>query len=161
MSEPVLFGVAAPRAAAPASSFTVRFAAYIAAARGAAQEHLEKLGEKDDRVVMDIPPDREPRWRIGGSGDDSIDRRARHHHARGAQLRVERARESRKLYGASECRCAERDPTVVLPRVSRVGADRVHPAGRGDRRWRRRGSNTPARRARAVVRVCFLFVQGR
>ena len=65
MSEPVLLGVAAPRAAAPGSGFTARFAAYIAAARGVAQEHLEKLGEKDDRVVMDIPPDREPRWRIG------------------------------------------------------------------------------------------------
>lgn len=65
VSEPVLFGVAAPRAAAPGSSFTARFAAYIAAARAAAQEHLEKLGEKDDRVVMDIPPDREPRWRVG------------------------------------------------------------------------------------------------
>jgi hypothetical protein len=65
VSEPVLFGVAAPRAAAPGSSFTARFAAYIAAARSAAQEHLEKLGEKDDRVVMDIPPDREPRWRVG------------------------------------------------------------------------------------------------
>jgi TIR domain-containing protein len=61
----VLFGVAAPRSAAPGSGFTASFAAYIAAARGAAQEHLEKLGEKDDRVVMDIPPDREPRWRIG------------------------------------------------------------------------------------------------
>jgi hypothetical protein len=65
VSEPVLFGVAAPRAAAPGSSFTARFAAYVAAARAAAQEHLEKLGEKEDRVVMDIPPDREPRWRIG------------------------------------------------------------------------------------------------
>lgn len=65
VSEPVLFGVAAPRAAAPGSSFTARFAAYIAAARSVAQEHLEKLGEKDDRVVMDIPPDREPRWRVG------------------------------------------------------------------------------------------------
>ena len=65
VSEPVLFGVAAPRSAAPGSGFTASFAAYIAAARGAAQEHLEKLGEKDDRVVMDIPPDREPRWRIG------------------------------------------------------------------------------------------------
>ena len=65
VSEPVLFGVAAPRSAAPGSGFTASFAAYIAAARGAAQEHLERLGEKDDRVVMDIPPDREPRWRIG------------------------------------------------------------------------------------------------
>ena len=65
VSEPVLFGVGAPRSASPGSGFTARFAAYIAAARGAAQEHLEKLGEKDDRVVMDIPPDREPRWRIG------------------------------------------------------------------------------------------------
>jgi hypothetical protein len=65
VSEPVLFGVAAPCAAVTGSSFTARFAAYIAAARTAAQEHLEKLGEKDDRVIMDIPPDREPRWRIG------------------------------------------------------------------------------------------------
>ncbi|MGH7855431.1 MAG: toll/interleukin-1 receptor domain-containing protein [Candidatus Binatia bacterium] len=65
VSEPVLFGVAAPRSAAARSGFTASFAAYIAAARGAAQEHLEKFGEKDDRVVMDIPPDREPRWRIG------------------------------------------------------------------------------------------------
>ncbi len=65
VSEPVLFGVAAARAAAPGSSFTARFAAYITAARTAAQEHLEKLGEKDDRVVLDIPPDRESRWRIG------------------------------------------------------------------------------------------------
>ena len=65
VSEPVLFGAAAPRAAAAGSSFTARFAAYIAAARAAAQEHMEKLGEKDDRIVMDIPPDREPRWRIG------------------------------------------------------------------------------------------------
>ncbi len=65
VSEPVLFGIAAPRAAAPSASFTARFAAYIAAARTAAQEHLEKLGEKDDRIVMDIPPDRQPRWRIG------------------------------------------------------------------------------------------------
>jgi hypothetical protein len=61
----VLFGMAAPRAAAPGSSFTARFAAYVAGARSAAQDHLEKLGEKDDRVLMDIPPDREPRWRIG------------------------------------------------------------------------------------------------
>ena len=65
VSDPVLFGVAAPREAAPGSSFTARFAAYIAAAKTAAQQHLEQLGEKDDRVVMDIPPDREPRWRIG------------------------------------------------------------------------------------------------
>lgn len=65
VSEPVLFGVAAPRVAAPGSSFTARFAVYIAAAKSAAQEHLERLGEKDDRVVMDLPPDREPRWRLG------------------------------------------------------------------------------------------------
>lgn len=63
--EPVLFGIAAPREAAPGSSFTARFAAYIAAANTVAQQHLENLGEKDDRVVLDIPPGREPRWCIG------------------------------------------------------------------------------------------------
>jgi hypothetical protein len=63
--EPVLFGVAAPRTAQPGSSFTARFATYIAAAKAAAQEHLEALGEKDDRIVLDIPPDRQPHWRIG------------------------------------------------------------------------------------------------
>jgi TIR domain len=65
ISDPVFFGVAAPREASRGSSFAARFAAYIASARSAAQEHLEKLGEKDDRIVMDIPPDRENRWRIG------------------------------------------------------------------------------------------------
>jgi hypothetical protein len=65
VSEPVLLGVAAPRQAQPGSSFTARFAAYISAAKAAAQEHLQNLGEKDDRVVTDIAPDREPRWRIG------------------------------------------------------------------------------------------------
>lgn len=65
LSDPVFFGIGAPAAATPGSSFTARFTAYIAAARDAAREHLEKLGEKEDRIVMDIPPDRENRWRIG------------------------------------------------------------------------------------------------
>jgi len=65
LSDPVFFGIGAPAEASPGSSFTARFAAYIAAARNAAREHLEKLGEKEDRIVMDIPPDRENRWRIG------------------------------------------------------------------------------------------------
>ena len=58
-------GVAAPRQAQAGSSFTARFAAYISGAKAAAQEHLKDLGEKDDRVVTDITPDREARWRIG------------------------------------------------------------------------------------------------
>jgi len=61
----VLLGVAAPRQAQAGSSFTARFAAYVSAAKAAAQEHLKDLGEKDDRVVTDIAPDREARWRIG------------------------------------------------------------------------------------------------
>jgi hypothetical protein len=65
ISDPVFFGIGAPHEASRGSSFTARFAAYIGAARSAAQEHLEELGEKDDRIVMDIPPDREDRWRIG------------------------------------------------------------------------------------------------
>jgi len=65
ISDPVFFGVAAPRAASAGSSFTARFAAYVASARSTAQEHLEQLGEQDDRIVMDIPPDRQDRWRIG------------------------------------------------------------------------------------------------
>jgi TIR domain len=65
LSDPVFFGIGAPHEASRGSSFTARFAAYIAAARRAAQEHLEELGEKGDRIVMDIPPDREDRWRIG------------------------------------------------------------------------------------------------
>jgi hypothetical protein len=61
----VLLGVAAPRAVPAASTFTARFAAYVAAAKAAAQEHLQNLGDIDDRMVLDIPPDRTPRWRIG------------------------------------------------------------------------------------------------
>ena len=63
--EPVLLGVAAPRAIAAGSHFTARFAAYVAAAKPAAQEHLQSLGDADDRMVLDIPPDRAARWRVG------------------------------------------------------------------------------------------------
>jgi hypothetical protein len=63
--EPVFLAVGAPRGATPGSSFIARFAAYVAAAKGSAQQHLEALGEKDDRVVTDIPPDRDARWRVG------------------------------------------------------------------------------------------------
>ena len=65
MAEPVLLAVGAPRRATLGSSFTARFAAYVAAAKASAQQHLEALGEKDDRVVTDIPPDRHARWRVG------------------------------------------------------------------------------------------------
>jgi len=64
-AEPVLLAVGAPRGARPGSSFSARFAAYVAAAKESAQQHLEAFGEKDDRVVTDIPPDRDARWRVG------------------------------------------------------------------------------------------------
>jgi hypothetical protein len=64
-SRPVQLGVAAPRQVALGSSFTARFAAYIAAARATALEHLKELGAEGDRVITDIPPDREAYWRVG------------------------------------------------------------------------------------------------
>src|SRR5215472_2924250 len=42
-AEPVLLAVGAPRGAGPGSSFNARFAAYVAAAKGSAQHHLEAL----------------------------------------------------------------------------------------------------------------------
>jgi TIR domain len=64
-SEPVLLGVAAPRQAAPGSSFNVRFVAYVAAAKQLAEHHLKDLGDAGDRMVTDISPDRQARWRVG------------------------------------------------------------------------------------------------
>lgn len=64
-SAPVMLGVAAPRRAQAGSSFSARFVAYVPAARQSAQRHLKELGEKDDRAVLDIPPDRAPHWRVG------------------------------------------------------------------------------------------------
>lgn len=64
-AEPVMLAVAAPRHARPALSFTASFSAYVAAARAAAEQHLKDLGEAGDRVVMDLAPDRQPRWRTG------------------------------------------------------------------------------------------------
>ena len=63
--EPVLLAVGAPRGATPGSSFIARFAAYVPPAKGSGQQHLEALGGKDDRVVTDIPPDRDAGWRVG------------------------------------------------------------------------------------------------
>jgi hypothetical protein len=63
--EPVLLGISMPRQVEAGSSFTARFAAYIESAKISAKEHLKALGEKDDRIVTDIRPDREARWRIG------------------------------------------------------------------------------------------------
>jgi hypothetical protein len=40
-------------------------AAYIAAAKSTALEHLKELGAEGDRLVTDITPDRESRWRVG------------------------------------------------------------------------------------------------
>ncbi len=65
LAEPVLLGVAAPRKAVPGSSFTARFAAYLAAAAKLAESHLKDLGEDGDRIVTDIGPDRAARWRVG------------------------------------------------------------------------------------------------
>jgi hypothetical protein len=65
LSDPVLMGIAAPRESAPGQSFTASFAAYIEAARESVQRKLSDLGEEGDRVVLDLTPDREPRWRIG------------------------------------------------------------------------------------------------
>jgi hypothetical protein len=64
-SEPVLLGAAAPRQAAPGSSFTARFVAYVAAAKHLAENHLKDLGDAGDRIVTDVSPDREARWRVG------------------------------------------------------------------------------------------------
>ena len=64
-SEPVLLGVAAPRQAAPGSSFNARFVAYVAAAKQLAENHLKDLGDAGDRIVTDVSPDREARWRVG------------------------------------------------------------------------------------------------
>jgi TIR domain len=63
--EPVLLCISMPRQVEARSSFTARFAAYIESAKISAKEHLKDLGEKDDRIVTDIRPDREARWRIG------------------------------------------------------------------------------------------------
>jgi len=63
--EPVLLGISMPRQVEAGSSFTACFAAYIESAKISAKEHLKDLGEKDDRIVTDIRPDREARWRIG------------------------------------------------------------------------------------------------
>src|SRR5262249_45580429 len=62
---PVLLGVAAPRQAAPGSSFDARFVAYIAAAKALAEHHLIQSGEEDDRILTDISPARDAYWRIG------------------------------------------------------------------------------------------------
>jgi len=64
-AEPVLLGVAAPRQAAPGSSFNARFVAYVAAAKQLAENHLKDLGDAGDRIVTDVSPDREARWRVG------------------------------------------------------------------------------------------------
>jgi TIR domain len=64
-SEPVLLGVAAPRQAAPGSSFNARFVAYVPAAKQVAESHLKDLGDAGDRIVTDVSPDREARWRVG------------------------------------------------------------------------------------------------
>lgn len=61
----VMLAVAAPRRAQPGSSFSARFAAYVEAARESAKRHLKELGERGDRVVLDLPPDRQPHWRVG------------------------------------------------------------------------------------------------
>jgi len=63
--ESVLLGVAAPRQAAPGSSFNARFVAYVAAAKHLAENHLKDLGDAGDRIVTDVSPDREARWRVG------------------------------------------------------------------------------------------------
>lgn len=62
---PVWFGAAAPKRSAPAQSFTARLVVYSDAARASAQAKLEALGEADDRLLTDIAPDGDARWRIG------------------------------------------------------------------------------------------------
>ncbi|MGB7948609.1 MAG: toll/interleukin-1 receptor domain-containing protein, partial [Candidatus Binatia bacterium] len=64
-AEPVLLGIGAPRQAAPGSSFSARFVAYVAAAKELAESHLKDLGDPGDRIVTDVSPDREARWRVG------------------------------------------------------------------------------------------------
>jgi hypothetical protein len=64
-SEPVLLGAAAPRQAAPGSSFTARFVAYVEAAKQLAENHLKDLGDPGDRIVTDVSPDQKARWRVG------------------------------------------------------------------------------------------------
>jgi hypothetical protein len=60
-----MMGIAAPRESAPGQSFTTTFAAYVEAARESVQRKLSDLGEEGDRVVLDLTPDRDARWRIG------------------------------------------------------------------------------------------------
>jgi hypothetical protein len=63
--EPVLLGASAPRQCTTGQRFTAVLVAYIDAARGSARKKLEALGEPDDRVVMDVLPQRDAGWQLG------------------------------------------------------------------------------------------------
>ena len=61
----VRLGASAPRQCSPGQRFTAALVAYIDAARASAREKLEALGEPDDRVVMDVAPQRNASWQLG------------------------------------------------------------------------------------------------
>lgn len=62
---PVWLAAAAPRRVAAGQQFTARLAAYAEAARGAALAKLSALGDEADRLLVDLAPDGDARWRIG------------------------------------------------------------------------------------------------
>jgi len=64
----VLLGVSAPRRAAPASTFTARFVAYVEELEAVVQRQLRELNrdvEGGPHTVLGLTPDREAQWRIG------------------------------------------------------------------------------------------------
>lgn len=63
--EPVWLGASAPRSCTRDQRFTAALVAYVDASRASAKEKLAALGEANDRVVMDVAPQREATWRVG------------------------------------------------------------------------------------------------
>src|SRR5262249_27701804 len=83
-------------------------------------------------------------------------------HTRRACVRVERPRESCHFRCACRLRCSARDAGTVLPCVSRTAPDRLHSPRSGDLSFSfRRKEAVQNLRACALIRVRFLFFQGR
>jgi hypothetical protein len=65
LPDPVFIGAAAPKLCIPGAEFTATLTIYTENFRRSASQKLEALGEPGDRVVTDIHPDRQSRWRSG------------------------------------------------------------------------------------------------